>query len=226
MCWSSSGPRVGGRARGGPDAARAVADAVAASPRLRLRGVAGYEGSYPDDRVRGYLRELAALFAALADRFHEPIISAGGSRYFDAVAEELADVPATLIVRAGAFQAHDDVFYSGVSPFAGTDHAFRPALHARARVLSRPEPGLVLLDAGKRDLPSDLDLPVVLGPPRRDRHLARRSALLRHRARGQPARDRRCRHARDLAPVHGVPVVAAAARGRRDRVVGFVETTF
>jgi D-serine deaminase-like pyridoxal phosphate-dependent protein len=158
----AEGGRTGAR---GAEAARAVADAAAASPRLRLRGVAGYEGSYPDDRVRDYLRELAALFTELADRFHEPIITAGGSRYFDAVAEELADVPATLIVRAGAFQAHDDVFYSGVSPFAGTDHAFRPALHARARVVSRPEPGLVLLDAGKRDLPSDLDLPVVLDVP-------------------------------------------------------------
>jgi D-serine deaminase-like pyridoxal phosphate-dependent protein len=158
----AEGGRTGARGAG---TARAVADAVAASPRLRLRGVAGYEGSYPDDRVRGYLRELAALFGALADRFVEPIITAGGSRYFDVVAEELADVPATLIVRAGAFQAHDDVFYAGVSPFAGTDHAFRPALHAHARVVSRPEPGLVLLDAGKRDLPSDLDLPVVLDVP-------------------------------------------------------------
>ena len=39
------------------------------------------------------------------------------------------------------------------------------ALHALARVVSRPEPELALLDAGKRDLPSDLDLPVVLDVP-------------------------------------------------------------
>jgi D-serine deaminase-like pyridoxal phosphate-dependent protein len=32
-------------------------------------------------------------------------------------------------------------------------------------VLSVPEPGLALLDAGKRDLPSDLGLPIVLGIP-------------------------------------------------------------
>ena len=32
-------------------------------------------------------------------------------------------------------------------------------------MLSRPEPTLVLLDAGKRDLPSDLDLPVVHRQP-------------------------------------------------------------
>jgi D-serine deaminase-like pyridoxal phosphate-dependent protein len=64
-------------------------------------------------------------------------------------------------VRAGAFQAHDDIFYTGISPFAGTERRFRPALHTWARVVSRPEPELVLLDAGKRDVPADLDLPVV-----------------------------------------------------------------
>ena len=36
------------------------------------------------------------------------------------------------------------------------------ALHGWARVLSRPEPGLALADAGKRDLPFDEGLPRVL----------------------------------------------------------------
>lgn len=45
------------------------------------------------------------------------------------------------------------------------DAAWRPeghltsALEVWARVLSRPEPGLAYLDAGKRDLPQDLGLP-------------------------------------------------------------------
>jgi D-serine deaminase-like pyridoxal phosphate-dependent protein len=167
----AAGGRTGAR---GVDAARRVADAVAASPRLRLRGAAGYEGSYGPDRgeeprVRAYLRDLRALAGSL-DAV-DPIVTAGGSAWFDVVAEELVGTraadgtPATVIVRAGAFQAHDDVFYAGISPFAGTERAFLPALHAWARVLSRPEPGLVLLDAGKRDLPSDLDLPVVLDVP-------------------------------------------------------------
>lgn len=166
-----AGGRSGAR---GATVARAVADAVAASPRLRLRGVAGYEGSYGSDRapqtierVRSYLRELAALFDALEHLLHEPLLTAGGSAWFDLVAEELGPYRsrATVVVRAGAFQAHDDVFYTGISPFAGTVRAFHPALHGWARVVSRPEPGLALLDAGKRDLPSDLDLPVVLDIP-------------------------------------------------------------
>ena len=32
-------------------------------------------------------------------------------------------------------------------------------MHAWARVVSHPEPGLALLDAGRRDLPFDQDLP-------------------------------------------------------------------
>ena len=96
--------------------------------------------------------------------FHDepPIVTAGGSTWFDLVAEEWAGLEdhATLVLRSGAFQAHDDVFYTGNSPFTGTELAFRPALSAWARVVSRPEPTLALLDAGKRDVPSDLDLPV------------------------------------------------------------------
>jgi D-serine deaminase-like pyridoxal phosphate-dependent protein len=33
-------------------------------------------------------------------------------------------------------------------------------MHAWSRVVSQPEPGLALLDAGRRDVPFDLDLPV------------------------------------------------------------------
>src|SRR5699024_92432 len=43
---------------------------------------------------------------------------------------------------------------------------FQPAAHAYSRVLSSPEPGLALLDAGKRDVPYDLQLPRILGVQR------------------------------------------------------------
>ena len=165
-----AGGRTGAR---GTDAALAVARLVADEPRLRLRGVAGYEGSYgsertPEtiDRIRDYLTELRALAGVLIAEwaFHDqvPIVTAGGSTWFDLVAQEWAGLEdhATLVLRSGAFQAHDDVFYAGNSPFADTELAFRPALAAWARVVSRPEPTLALLDAGKRDVPSDLDLPV------------------------------------------------------------------
>lgn len=80
----------------------AVAEAVAAAPTLRLVGVAGYEGEVPGadpDRVRAWLRRLVALAADLdrAGRFadaEEIVVSAGGSAWFDAVADVFAGIPA------------------------------------------------------------------------------------------------------------------------------------
>ena len=142
---------------------------------LTLAGVAGYEGALAHDAtpaalatVRAYLRELAALHAALRDAgaYAGPVVvTAGGSAYFDDVADVLAPVAddrATVLLRSGAYQVHDDGFYRGISPLArggAEGEPFRSAMHAWARVVSRPEPGLALLDAGKRDVPYDLDLP-------------------------------------------------------------------
>jgi len=171
------GGRTGAR---GTEAALAVARAVLAAPRLRLRGVAGYEGSYGADRgpavvarVRQYLVELRELAETLLswDALVDPIVTAGGSAFFELVAEELAPLSeargrqVSVVLRSGAFQAHDEVFYDGISPFAGSELEFRPALAVWSRVVSRPEPTLALLDAGKRDLPVDLGMPVAHGHP-------------------------------------------------------------
>ena len=152
-----------------------VAEAVRRSPALRLVGVAGYEGALAHDRsnsgiarVDGWLDDLVELFRLLASQGFDgdglPIVTAGGSAYFDRVAARLRVLrgEASVIVRSGAFQIHDDGFYSGISPMGslvGTE-PFRSAMHAWVRVVSRPEPGLVLFDAGKRDLPFDEGLPV------------------------------------------------------------------
>jgi D-serine deaminase-like pyridoxal phosphate-dependent protein len=172
--------RTGAR---GTEAALAVAREVLAAPRLRLRGVAGYEGSYGSDRsdvtiarVRTYMGELRGLAETLLlwDALIDPIVTAGGSAFFEVVAEELAPLigpagstgrPVTVVLRSGAFQAHDEGFYDGISPFADSTLAFRPALTLWSRVVSRPESTLVILDAGKRDAPIDLGMPVVHGHP-------------------------------------------------------------
>lgn len=62
---------------------------------------------------------------------------------------------ATVILRSGAYQIHDDGFYAGITPLP----AFRSAMHGWARVISAPEPGLAILDGGKRDFPYDEGLP-------------------------------------------------------------------
>ncbi|MEV0030296.1 amino acid deaminase [Nocardia sp. NPDC050793] len=174
------GPHGRTGARTGADAV-AVADAVQRSRRLALAGVGGYEAALAHDRgaegittIRRYLDELARLHRAFADggRYAaRAIVTAGGSAYQDLVVEYLAGladeqgaqgVPTTVVLRSGAYLIHDDGFYAGISPLA-TDRADRPlrsAMHVWARTVSRPEPELALLDAGKRDLPFDLGLPV------------------------------------------------------------------
>lgn len=138
---------------------------VAAEPRLRLRGIAGYEGSVPagEDRVaavRAYLHRLRTVFEAALPLFEEPMITAGGSAFFDLVVEELAGLP--LVLRSGAYVLHDDVLYAQTTPAATrTGPIFAPATSLWARVLSVPEPGLAVVDAGKRDVAYDSGLPVL-----------------------------------------------------------------
>lgn len=170
----ASGGRTG--ARDEADAV-AIAERVAASPTLELRGVAGYEGALAHDRapeslaaVRRYCDRLVALVERLRPLIEgTPWVTAGGSAYFDVVADSFAPLrDARRILRSGAYLVHDDGFYRGISPLDAQrdpDPAttLRPAMHGYARVVSQPEPGLALLDAGKRDLPFDEGLPVVLG---------------------------------------------------------------
>ncbi|GAB2693002.1 alanine racemase [Nocardia thraciensis] len=156
-----------------------VAAAIAGSERLELAGVGGYEGALAHDRtepavaaVRRYLDELARLHRSLSGRYERPaIVTAGGSAYPDLIVERLSGladeqgahgVPTTVVLRSGAYLIHDDGFYSGISPLADSSAgpALRSAMHGWARAVSRPEPGLALLDAGKRDLPFDEGLPV------------------------------------------------------------------
>ncbi|MDH6574936.1 alanine racemase [Kitasatospora sp. MAP5-34] len=156
--------------------AQAVARAVHAAPGLRLTGISGYEGAIAHDAtadslaaVSRYLTRFAELHQlldsdGLFDQAEEVWITAGGSAYFDTVTElltPLADDRTRVVLRSGAYFAHDDGFYRGISPLARTAATtpFRSALHGWTRVVSRPEPGLALLDGGKRDLSYDDGLP-------------------------------------------------------------------
>ncbi|MFJ1644302.1 amino acid deaminase [Streptomyces sp. NPDC088258] len=152
----------------------AVADAVAAVPTLRLTGVAGYEGEVPradGERVRAWLRRLTALAGEFdaAGRFAgagEIIVSAGGSAWFDAVADVFADIPALSrpvlkLLRSGAYVSHDDGHYRHLTPFnrVPQEGSLQPAFRLWAQVVSRPSPGQAFVNAGKRDAAHDLDLP-------------------------------------------------------------------
>lgn len=165
------GGRTGARDR---TTARAIAEAIAASKTLRLAGVAGYEGSLShgtDDAsltlIADYLREVKTLHEEIKDLYPAeltPIVTAGGSAYFDVVADVLAGLEdAQVVLRSGAYVAHDDGFYRVISPLGGeprtTGGRLVPAMHGWIRISSQPEPGLAIFDAGKRDLPFDEGLP-------------------------------------------------------------------
>lgn len=148
-----------------------IAEAISVAAGLRLVGVTGYEGPFGPDRspasvaaVDTYLRTLVDLHQRLTyPAGVRPVLSAGGSSFPDRAAAMLAPhrESADVVLRSGAFQIHDDGFYSRMSPFGpltGTA-PLRSAMHAWSRVLSQPEDGLALLDAGRRDVPFDIDLP-------------------------------------------------------------------
>ncbi|WP_328510380.1 amino acid deaminase [Streptomyces mirabilis] len=152
----------------------AVADAVAATRTLRLVGVAGYEGEVPGadpERVHAWLRRLTALAVDFdkAGRFEglaEIVVSAGGSAWFDAVADvfsELPDLslPVLKLLRSGAYVSHDDGHYRRLTPFTRVpeEGALHPAFRLWAQVVSRPSPEQAFVNAGKRDAAYDLDLP-------------------------------------------------------------------
>ncbi|AYC38886.1 D-threonine aldolase [Streptomyces griseorubiginosus] len=155
----------------------AVADAVAAAGTLRLVGVAGYEGEVPrpdPERVHAWLRRLVALAADLdkAGRFaaaglDEIVISAGGSAWFDAVADVFAEIPelslpVLKLLRSGAYVSHDDGHYRRLTPFnrVPEEGGLEPAFQLWSQVVSRPTPGQAFTNAGKRDAAHDLDLPL------------------------------------------------------------------
>jgi D-serine deaminase-like pyridoxal phosphate-dependent protein len=151
-------------------AARSLARLVRASPGMRLTGVAGYEGVVPNSRdeaitdaVREHCRRTADTFAELAGEYETPtpVLSMGGSAFPDLVVAEAAGlVPeGALALRSGCYVTHDHGTYAEVSPLAG----LKPAITVRAEVISAPEPGMAVLGAGKRELPHDAGLPVLLG---------------------------------------------------------------
>jgi D-serine dehydratase len=151
-----------------------VAAAVNDSPRLELAGVEAYEGvlSGPEDvdRLLDQVGEVARAVATSGwfDHLDEVLLTAGGSVFFDRVAERLTAVdlgrPTRTVLRSGCYLTHDSGTYDLVSPLGSRSTAERlqPALEVWGVVLSRPEPGLAIVGLGKRDVSYDAGLPVPL----------------------------------------------------------------
>jgi D-serine dehydratase len=150
--------------------------------RLRLAGMAGYEGqiatpSGAEDgpRVEAYFDRFAEA-VQLADRRNafmtdEVILTAGGSSYYDIVGRRLREIdlrkPAVRILRSGCYVTHDcGTYVEHLAEMKRRDPAvakdlglLEPALFVCCLVQSVPEPGLALLTMGKRDVGFDRHLP-------------------------------------------------------------------
>lgn len=166
------------------ETALAVARAAnAAGPKLRLRGVEGFEGlihgptpAEQEDAIRRFLDLMVDVAVACAkqDLFAPGtvILSAGGSAFYDLAVERLKRASlgreTMVLTRSGCYLSHDSGLYHRA--FARLSERMpgitrlneRPqsALQLWAYVQSRPEPGKAILTMGKRDTSPDSGFPV------------------------------------------------------------------
>ncbi len=148
------------------DDALNVARAIRDAPALLFAGVSAYEGVAPEirrpdvvEQVDHHLSLAVDAYDALHDLMSpDPIFTAGGSAFPDRAAVHLPSKPHTPVLRSGSYVTHDHGVYAGVCPVEG----LQPAVTVHTVVASVPEPGLAVLNAGKRDLPYDAGLPVVV----------------------------------------------------------------
>ena len=152
-------------------------------PYLALSGVEGFEGvvARPDHAqaesdVREYVGRLSDVFERLENQrlftVDKPMLTIGGSIYFDLVATHprihALRRRCEVILRSGCYLTHDSVMLTNnfkrvlarTAGLGAPSDAPRPALSVWGRIQSMPEPGLAILNVGKRDVSFDVDLPV------------------------------------------------------------------
>jgi D-serine deaminase-like pyridoxal phosphate-dependent protein len=143
----------------GPDQAVALGRSAAGTPRLRLRGIMGYEGrlraanAERDQRITQAATGLAAVRRAFtsAGLPCEVVSSAGTSTFVQAVAD-----PEITEIQAGTYALME-------TDLAGLGLPFVPALTVSAMVISRSD-GRVVLDAGRKSISCDYGPPTALPP--------------------------------------------------------------
>jgi D-serine deaminase-like pyridoxal phosphate-dependent protein len=141
----------------GPDQAVELGRCIAGAPRLRLRGIMGYEGRLRADnpersqRIARATASLAAVRQAFASAGLpcDVVSSAGTSTLHEAVAD-----PVITEIQAGTYALME-------TDLDGLGLPFVPALAVSAMVISRSL-GRVVLDAGKKSISCDYGPPTPL----------------------------------------------------------------
>jgi D-serine deaminase-like pyridoxal phosphate-dependent protein len=143
----------------GPGEAVALGRIVAGTPRLRLRGIMGYEGrlraanAERRDRITQAETSLAAVRRAFTSAgLPCEVVSSGGTSTFQ---QAVAD-PAITEIQAGTYALME-------TDLAGLGLPFVPALAVSAMVISRTG-GRVVLDAGRKSISCDYGPPTPLAP--------------------------------------------------------------
>ncbi|MFE6646860.1 alanine racemase [Nocardioides sp. NPDC057772] len=162
---------------GGRTGCRSVEEAVElarvvdATPGVLLAGVAGYEGGLETAEAVGdyfdRLKELASTLFTLGIVGADAIVSAGGSAFFDVLAERWSEgwpdgMTPRKVLRSGTYVTHDHGLYAATTPYNRIEGSLDPAIEVWAQVVSAPEEGLVIVGMGRRDVPYDNGLPVPL----------------------------------------------------------------
>ena len=159
--------------------AQALARALHQSPTVSLRGIECYEGQLGTcdsahdvaavaplvARVQALLRWCDAQSLIAGD---VTLVSAGGSAIFDLVMPLLSGLslhkPLQGVLRSGCYITHDQGHYRRylqlLEQREGLAGSLEPALEVWALVQSVPEPGLALLTCGRRDISSDIEMPL------------------------------------------------------------------
>ena len=145
-----------------PEAALDLATLIDKMPGLELVGVMGYEGQtvfeVDDDKRRRNVTHSMQRLVAVADHLRQydlavDIVSAGGTGTFDMT----GSYPGVTEIQAGSYPFMD-------TKYSRLDLPFQVALTLLTTVISLPEPGRAVVDAGMKSLSTDNGLPQVVSP--------------------------------------------------------------
>lgn len=150
--------------RPGKDAVE-LAQAIDQLPGVTLTGIMGYEGhllriSDPEEKRRE-IEEAISILENVRNMYQRSglccdVVSAGGTGSIHMTSQ----CPAVTELQAGG-GIFGDPFYTGPCGLSGCE----PALTVIATVISRPHLTRAILDAGRKTINPDLQLPVVCGYP-------------------------------------------------------------
>ena len=152
---------------------------------LCLAGLEAYEGNIhgKDDEdtlslVKAYLNFAVAVAAKLDDLdlydADDVILTAGGTAYYDLAIHYLMQSTlkekVQVITRSGCYLLHDSGYYNNHFKHmvqrdeiaAAIQPAMSHAVEVWSYVQSTPEPGLLILTMGKRDVSYDVTMPIPL----------------------------------------------------------------